>query len=831
MHRERVHHRAAGTQSTADAPGVQQTGPGKHTLTEELPVQRRAAMASGAASVASGATASSAGSASVGASNSIPLDSLFGARREAAVPTGSPEQVHAAAARGTATPATRLPFADQIQRSFGRHDVSGIQAHAGPDAAGSARAIGAQGYAAGNHVVFDEGADLHTVAHEAAHVVQQRGGVQLLGGVGAADDAYEAHADEVAAAVVAGESAEAMLDTAAPGAEPESADETDPAAHDADDAELADAAQRPGADADAWQALAPRIEEAMQAVPEATEVDRSELARRAARADVSRPPPGLAGANLAPLIARGAAELGAPAPAMPSTETPSTATPSTGAVQLERRDRGTLTSNRAQQRYQKQQHQRQQRRQRPKSGRAQRREQERQQRRAARGRKEAEVSWLGVLLLVMVLSASVIEVSNTIERGRLRDPGPVRDPRGPGSTTEDSEHGVVSVVSTNTTREIDSTQMVTTSGGNVGGDVARLPTRVVEDQLRSIDSKVADLILKRAQKVHLEVEGGFKINSALDTTSLGPLLAKCNSDKQCVQLAQALYLKTVIDKTIQQIWNDKHDLVFVGETHDNPSSMLIKTHLMCALSPGQRYIHFEEGIARNLTLERDTVEMNCNTTDGPSTEQRVVRGVENELQNCLGVAVSAHDQFQNDKNSSLDSHDVGLIKALLTKPVVYNLTPKLLNTLAGGAKDLLLTLLRSSLPRAFVKSDWIELTGKLTESLIVQAEQSKLDTTSVKKFMSDPTSGESRHRLSEDFLLGARNQQWAKVIKDSQLELGNVKGVVVLGDKHASGLAQLLGKSLPDKTRSLESPKDGSTKPGESPKQGESQKPSLKDEL
>lgn len=43
-------------------------------------------------------------------------------------------------------------------------------------------------------------------------MVQQRGGVQLKGGVGEADDAYERHADAVADAVVQGKSAEGLLD-------------------------------------------------------------------------------------------------------------------------------------------------------------------------------------------------------------------------------------------------------------------------------------------------------------------------------------------------------------------------------------------------------------------------------------------------------------------------------------------------------------------------------------------------------------------------------------------------------------------------------------------
>lgn len=123
--------------------------------------------------------------------------------------------VQAAAPRGVATPASRLPFSDMLQRVFGRHDVSSIQAHTGPEAAASAQAMGAEAYATSDHVVLGRGADLHTVAHEAAHVVQQRGGVQLKGGVGAVGDPYERNADAVADRAVAGQSAEDLLDQGA----------------------------------------------------------------------------------------------------------------------------------------------------------------------------------------------------------------------------------------------------------------------------------------------------------------------------------------------------------------------------------------------------------------------------------------------------------------------------------------------------------------------------------------------------------------------------------------------------------------------------------------
>jgi hypothetical protein len=82
----------------------------------------------------------------------------------------------------------------------------------------------AEAYATGDHVVLGDGVDLHTVAHEAAHVVQQRGGVHLKGGIGVAGDAYERHADEVADRVVRGESAQELLDQPGAAATPHRAD-------------------------------------------------------------------------------------------------------------------------------------------------------------------------------------------------------------------------------------------------------------------------------------------------------------------------------------------------------------------------------------------------------------------------------------------------------------------------------------------------------------------------------------------------------------------------------------------------------------------------------
>lgn len=77
--------------------------------------------------------------------------------------------------------------------------------------------MGVAAFATGAHVAFGRSPDLHTAAHEAAHVVQQRGGVQLKGGVGEAGDLHERHADAVADLVVQGKSSESLLDRVANG--------------------------------------------------------------------------------------------------------------------------------------------------------------------------------------------------------------------------------------------------------------------------------------------------------------------------------------------------------------------------------------------------------------------------------------------------------------------------------------------------------------------------------------------------------------------------------------------------------------------------------------
>jgi hypothetical protein len=145
------------------------------------------------------------------------LDALQPARvrppvQRKAAGTQGPANVHAAAAAGVRDASGALPYASAIQQSFGRHDIGGVKAAVGGAASKATAAIGATAYATGDRVAFGDAPDLHTAAHEAAHVVQQRSGVQLAGGVGSSGDRYEQHADRVADRVVAGGSAEGLLD-------------------------------------------------------------------------------------------------------------------------------------------------------------------------------------------------------------------------------------------------------------------------------------------------------------------------------------------------------------------------------------------------------------------------------------------------------------------------------------------------------------------------------------------------------------------------------------------------------------------------------------------
>lgn len=133
-------------------------------------------------------------------------------RRAAQAGEADAESAQEKAQRGLAGAGEKLPYAEQIQRSFGDHDIGAVQAHVGGGAAEAGRALGAQAFATGEQVGFAQAPDLHTAAHEAAHVLQQRAGGGPAGGLGRVGDAWERQADEVADRVARGQSAKPLLD-------------------------------------------------------------------------------------------------------------------------------------------------------------------------------------------------------------------------------------------------------------------------------------------------------------------------------------------------------------------------------------------------------------------------------------------------------------------------------------------------------------------------------------------------------------------------------------------------------------------------------------------
>jgi Domain of unknown function (DUF4157) len=143
-------------------------------------------------------------------------------RQGGAQPDEDGASVSRAAAAGT-TGSAQLPHFEQIQQAFGTHDVSGVKTTTGGSAASACDQIGAESYAQGDNVAFKQAPSLWLAAHEAAHVVQQRNGAVVAGGVGQAGDAHEQHADRVADRVVAGRSAAELFGTPGGGNAPTTA--------------------------------------------------------------------------------------------------------------------------------------------------------------------------------------------------------------------------------------------------------------------------------------------------------------------------------------------------------------------------------------------------------------------------------------------------------------------------------------------------------------------------------------------------------------------------------------------------------------------------------
>jgi hypothetical protein len=94
----------------------------------------------------------------------------------------------------------------ELERSF-KADLSAVRVHADGAAREVAVTLGARAVTHGTHVFLGPGAspdDLPLMAHEVAHVVQQRGGPAVQGWSGSGGDRFEHEAQRAAAAVSQG---------------------------------------------------------------------------------------------------------------------------------------------------------------------------------------------------------------------------------------------------------------------------------------------------------------------------------------------------------------------------------------------------------------------------------------------------------------------------------------------------------------------------------------------------------------------------------------------------------------------------------------------------
>lgn len=111
--------------------------------------------------------------------------------------------------RGSAKP---LPHLEMIQKSFGRHALSGIKTFIGGPAGNTNKRMGSTAYTTDESIAFKQWPDLRVAAHEAAHIVQQRAGVPIRDVLDNSAGRYEKEAEAVADSVVHGVSTEHLLD-------------------------------------------------------------------------------------------------------------------------------------------------------------------------------------------------------------------------------------------------------------------------------------------------------------------------------------------------------------------------------------------------------------------------------------------------------------------------------------------------------------------------------------------------------------------------------------------------------------------------------------------
>ncbi len=121
---------------------------------------------------------------------------------ESHAPT-NPDVVMPIAEQGVASGGAEVPFRDQMESGFGT-SFEDVRVHTGGAAAEASSAIGADAYTMGSSIAFAVEPTPGLVAHELAHVVQQRGGAGPSEGVGTAGDSFEREADHAAEKVASG---------------------------------------------------------------------------------------------------------------------------------------------------------------------------------------------------------------------------------------------------------------------------------------------------------------------------------------------------------------------------------------------------------------------------------------------------------------------------------------------------------------------------------------------------------------------------------------------------------------------------------------------------
>lgn len=125
-------------------------------------------------------------------------------RKAGASAPNDPKEVTAAASQGISGGGSPLPNRSQLEAGFGT-DLSDVRVHSGAQAASASRAIGAEAYTMGNDIALATPSPSPAlVAHEVAHVIQQRAGAVPSSGVGTAGDSFEREADVAAASVASG---------------------------------------------------------------------------------------------------------------------------------------------------------------------------------------------------------------------------------------------------------------------------------------------------------------------------------------------------------------------------------------------------------------------------------------------------------------------------------------------------------------------------------------------------------------------------------------------------------------------------------------------------